>query len=382
MENFSLDQVRDIVAKAISPIEPPPEAQGGAVGCQSFKGIPHHEYYLIFLLLVDLMGFKYSGPFEKVAYIIPVGYNGTRYTVVYAKFGMRIECPQDGSPKDVYDALKRGMKAAKKYYLWRAAEASTTSNLNLVSKCPTLWDKYVFLKDQSQKLLERFEADKDKSVVENGYNEDGSFKWSSVSYPAYEFRTQSVWLHEAAVDAFFAWSEQALVHMAVLMGKLKTGKEIADLLKKEFGEKCKLILDLSKPEEKSSYDDILMLRGELRNYVAHGSFGKDGSTFQFHSRVGAVPLKILDGEDQSDFSFGFSPRRDWESDYSRIDNFLEMLWSGNRSPAKQYLETGFPCVLTYASDGTYQKAMRSDEEMSSFIDFIGYQMDTAANMDF
>lgn len=382
MENFSLDQVRECAARAISPIEQPPEAQRRVGGCQSFRGIPHHEYYLIFLLLVDLLGFKYSGPFEKVAYIIPVGYKGARYTVVYAKFGMRIEGPEDGNPKDVYGALKRGMKAAKKYYLWRAAEASTTSNLNLVSKCRELWDKYIFLKDQSQNLLARFEADKDKSVVEEGCNEDGSVKWRSVSYPAYAFLTQAVWLHEAAVDAFFAWCEQALVHLAVLMGKLKTGKEIAELLKKEFGEKCKLILDLSKSEEKSSYDDILMLRVELRNYVAHGSFGKDGSTFQFHSRVGAVPLKILDGEDQSDFSFGDSPRRDWESDYSRIDNFLETLWSSNRSPAKQYLETGFPCVLTYASDGTYQRAMRSDEEMSSFIDFIGYQRDTAANMDF
>ncbi|WP_406720775.1 hypothetical protein RPE78_12845 [Thioclava litoralis] len=382
MNNFSLDQVRDIAARAISPIELPPEAQGSEARYKIFKGIPHHEYYLIFLLLVDLLGFKYSGPFEKVAYIIPLGYKGIRYTVAYAKFGMRIECPEDGSPEDVYEALRRGMKAAKSYYLWRAAEASATSNLNLISKCPELWDKYVFLKEQSQNLLEKFEADKDQSVVERGYNEDGSVKWSSISFPAYEFRTQSVWLHEAAVDAFFAWSEQALVHLAVLMGRLKTGSEIADLLKKEFGEKCKRVMDLSEPKEKASYDDILKLRVELRNYVAHGSFGKDGSTFQFHSRVGAVPLKILDGGDQSDFAFGYSPRRDWETDYSRIDRFLETIWSGDRSPAKQYLETGFPCVLTYACDGTYQRAMQSEGEMSSFIDFLAYQMDNAANMDF
>lgn len=382
MGSFPLDRVRDCAARAISPIELPPETQGGVGSVQVFRDIPHHEYYLIFLLLVDLLGFKYLGPFEKVAYIIPVGYKGARYTIVYAKFGMRIEYKEGGSPKDVYDAIKRGMRAAKKYYLWRATEASTTSNLNLISKCPPLWDKYMFLKEQSQNFLERFEADKDKSVVKNGYNEDGSFKWSSVSYPAYEFRTQSVWLHEAAVDAFFAWCEQALVHMAVLMGRLKTGKEIVELLNKEFGEKCKLVLDLSKFEEKASYDDILRLRTELRNYVAHGSFGKDGSTFQFHSRVGAVPLKILDGKNKSDFSFDFTPRRDWESDYSRIDNFLKMLWSGDRSPAKQHLETDFPCVLTYASDGTYERAMQSEEAMSSFIDFIGYHMDNAANMDF
>ena len=230
--------------------------------------------------------------------------------------------------------------------------------------------------------MTKFEAEKDNAVVEKGYNEDGSFSWSSVSYPAYEFQSQSIWLHETAVDAFFSWCEQALVHMAVLMGKLTSGKEIAELLKREFGEKCKLILDLSNVDDKASYDDILDLRVGLRNYVAHGSFGKDGSTFQFHSRVGAVPLKILESGTQSGFSFGTDSSRDWESDYARIDSFLVQLWSGGRKPAKQYLETGFPCVLTYTTDGTYKRAMQNEDEMREFIEHLSRQIDDAANMDF
>jgi len=118
------------------------------------------------------------------------------------------------------------------------------------------------------------------------------------------------------------------------MGMLTTGREIADLLRQEFGEKYKLVLKLSDPKDKSSYDDILNLRAQLRNYVAHGSFGKDGSTFQFHSRVGAVSLKILDHDARLEFSFGTHSVRDWEDDYARIDSFLNRLWSGNREHAK------------------------------------------------
>jgi len=382
MGQFSLEETRKNVLRAIAPIEKPASENSGPRNPRVFKGIPHSEYYLIFLLLVDLLGFKYWGPGEKVAYIIPIEFEGRRHSIVYAKFGMKIEYSDEGDCEAVYAALKKGMRAARRYYLWRAEEASITSDLNLISKCPQLWDKYVFLKEQSETLIAKFEAEKANAEVEKGYNEDGSLRFTSVSYPAYEFRSQSVWLHEAAVDAFFAWCEQALVHMAVLMGKLTNGKEIAELLKREFGEKCKLVLNLSNAEDKTAYDDILSLRVQLRNYVAHGSFGKDGSTFQFHSRVGAVPLRILDSDNSSGFSFGTEGTRDWENDYARIESFLTQLWSEGRRPAKQYLETGFPCVLTYASDGTYQHAMQDEDEMNEFIEYLSRQIDDAANMDF
>lgn len=382
MGSFSLDKTRENALRAISPIEKPKASARSSGNLIVFRGIPFHDYYLVFLLLIDLLGFKYLGPSEKVAYIIPIDFEGRRYSIVYAKFGMRIECSEGGNPETVYAAVKRGIKAARPYYLWRAKEASITSHLNLESKCPQLWEKYIFLKGQSKALLEKFEAEKENRVVEKGHNKDGSVTWTSISFPAYDFRKQSVWLHEAAVDAFFGWCEQALVHIAVLMGKLTTGQEIADLLRLEFGEKCKLVFDLSVPDDKLAYDEILDLRTELRNYIAHGSFGKDGSTFQFHSRVGSVPLKILDTENRSEFRFGTYNLRDWENDYARIESFLSQLWSMGRGPARQYLETGLPCVLTLAADGTYQRAMKTDEDMRKFIMVLAQQIDDAANMDF
>ncbi len=382
MGQFSHEKTRGNAHRAIAPVEKPRSANFGSGDLKVFRGIPHNEYYLIFLLLVDLLGFKYKGPFEKVAYIIPIEFKGRLYSIVYAKLGMKIEYSEGGDGAAVYAALKKGMRAAKPYYLWRAEQASISSDLNLISKCPQLWDKYAFLKEQSETLMKKFEAEKDNAVVEKGYNEDGSFSWSSTSYPAYEFRRQSLWLHETAVDAFFAWCEQALVHIAVLMGKLTNGQEIVELLRLEFGEKCKLVFDLSEAADKKSYDDILELRVQLRNYVAHGSFGKDGSTFDFHSGVGAVPLRVLDGGSRSGFAFGTDGSRDWESDYARIDSFLSQLWSGGRLPAKQYIETGFPCVLTYATDGTYQRAMQSEDEMRAFIEYLSRKIDDAANMDF
>lgn len=382
MGKFCLETTRSNVLRATSKISKPSESTRITGSYTVFRGIPHGEYYLIFLMMVDLLEYKYFGPYEKLAYGIPIQFENMIYSVNYEKFGMRIECSEGGDGARVYEEIRKGIKAAKPYFLWRAEQASTSSNLNLESKCPKLWAKYQYFREQSKELIDKFETDKDKQKVEKGYNDDGSLRWTSIGYPAYEFLEQGRWMHEAAVDAFFAWCEQALVHTAILMGRLTNGKDVVDLLKGEFGPKCKLVLDLSLPDEKSAYDDISLLRNELRNFVAHGSFGKDGSAFTFHSAAGAIPLKVLDKKSRSEFSFGGSDVRDWEADYQRIDSFLEQLWGNGRAPAKLYLEAGFPCILTYSADGVYSRAMKNESEMEGFLEYLGRMMDDSANMDF
>ncbi|MBY6140661.1 hypothetical protein KUV26_14550 [Leisingera daeponensis] len=333
------------------------------------------------MLLVDLLEFEYSGPFEKLAYSIPVEYKGQIYRVNYEKFGMRIIVPENGDPQGLYRQLEKGMKAAKRYFLWRADQAAGTDNLNLVSKCHSLWEKYLFLRGRSENLRDQAEASKGEVHHEKGSGDHEGSIWATFSFPSFEYKQQADWLHEAAVDAFFAWCEQALVHVAVLLGKLKNGREITDLLNGNFGDKCRLVFNYADPADKRACDDILALRTEIRNYVAHGSFGKDGSTFQFHSKVGAVPLKILDAPKSGSFAFVTESDYDQRRDFERIERFLSQLWSGKREPAKLYIETNLPCILTYVTNGKYQRAMRTVEDMKAFLEGLTRMWDDAANMD-
>jgi lysophospholipid acyltransferase (LPLAT)-like uncharacterized protein len=62
--------------------------------------------------------------------------------------------------------------------------------------------------------------------------------------------------------------------------------------------------------------------------------------------------------------------------------FIAALWNGNRAPAKLYLQdSSLPVILTHAADGTYQKAMCSEEAMAQFVEGLEYRFDQAANMD-
>jgi hypothetical protein len=65
-----------------------------------------------------------------------------------------------------------------------------------------------------------------------------------------------------------------------------------------------------------------------------------------------------------------------------IERFVAHLWAGARSPARAYIqESGLDLILPMASDGTYRRAMCSDNEMRNLVDELHQLADQAANMD-
>ena len=125
---------------------------------------------------------------------------------------------------------------------------------------------------------------------------------------------------------------------------------------------------------------LLDLRAQVRNFMAHGAFGKRGEAFHFHSGAGAAPV-LLTSEQRHKFSVSGRPPFDERIAIDEIELFLQFLWSGPCSPARCYLSSGLPSILTYAADGTYAQAMQSDAEMEAFVHHLTYQAERAANMD-
>ncbi|WP_228378448.1 hypothetical protein, partial [Chryseobacterium sp. CCH4-E10] len=77
---------------------------------------------------------------------------------------------------------------------------------------------------------------------------------------------------------------------AILTQKIKTGEEVTKLIDAEW--KTKFNTVISDDMLKEYYIELLMIRNQVRNFVAHGAFGKDGNAFHFHSGAGAVPVMM------------------------------------------------------------------------------------------
>lgn len=382
--------IKKRAAKAIAPLKPadnqsiaPKDMLFKAEKTKAGRNLP--EPYLVYFLLVDLLDYRDLGRWEKLAYSIPVDFNGTAYIVEHRKFGLGLFAAdteaQSEDAKTIVDLIRNAVKAAHPYFEHLANEAAEGSSLNLKNHSRGLYDRYVFLRNMFRDKQEEVEERKDEQVVEEKVSEAG-VKWQSFRMPAVELKREAGWLGLAAVEAFFSWTEHVFIHIAVLRGACTTGKKVKELAGTDWAAKLKAALDISEPEVKDLYDELIVIRRQLRNYVTHGAFGKDGEAFSFHSSAGAVPLRLPHKRSQQSYRFGSGVDLDPTEAFDIIQRFESHIWGGWRSGAKLYIQDyGLPTILSMATDGTYERARTSEQMMIDFTEQLAGQMDDAANMD-
>jgi hypothetical protein len=382
-----VQEIRDRTLRAIAPLKPAEKSQKYAVGDKRTKaGQELPQYYLVYFLLVDLLGFPHGGQWEKVAWTIAVDLDGHLALIEHRKMGLGIFSPATTEDEEIARRIvvliKKGIKEAAPFFDDLAARAVQSSKLNVKNISSWLFQRYEYFRDQFMAKAAEAEARK-KEVTVTPLESFSGGTGRSYSFPSFELRRKAGWLGVAAIEAFFGWTEHVLIHVAILQGKITTGDDVARLAAADWSEKIKTALDLTDPTTKALFDELLNIRRQIRNYMAHGAFGKEGEAFEFHSAAGAVPVMLTDRNGSDRFSlFGGPPSFDEGAAIETCEKFVDHLWSGALAPAKIYIQDAeFPIVLTFAKDGTYKHAMESEEEMEQFVEYWGREMDNAANMD-
>ncbi len=395
-----LEQVREAARKALGDVEPagPPksdlETRGLMLSSRTTGGRDLPSYYLVYFLLVDLLGFDNLGQWEKVAWTVPIRYQGRLYSIEHRKLGLGIFAPTlDAAARtnapvtDVAEAdaiaianlIRKAVTKAEPYFEWRAEQAASGANLNVINNSDWLFDRYKYFRDRFKTLSAEAEQRKDERIVKKETLPDGS-TLTSGSFPSYTLRIEANWNAQAAIDAFFSWTEHSFIHLAILQGKLATGEEVAQLAEADWKEKFKTALDIGDAETKKHYDNLLDLRAQIRNFMAHGAFGKRGEAFRFHSGAGAVPV-LLTHRQKHRYALTDAPAFDEAWAIEEIESFIKHLWSGQRAAMRPHVFSDLPSILTYVADGTYARATKSEEEMRDFVEHLTGEFDRAANMD-
>ena len=395
-----MQRVRDAAFKALGTLEPagPPksdtEARGLMLSSRTNGGQTLPAYYLVYFLLVDLLGFPKLGKWEKVAWSVPVRYHGRLYEIAHRKFGLGIFAPNldpnarmsappseqdEADAREIAKLINKAVSVAEPYFKWRAEQAAAGNQLNVLNNNYWLFERYEFFRNRFKALSEEAEARKNERNVEKKTSEDGT-EATTVSFPSDSLRKEAEWYAQAAIEAFFSWTEHAFIHLAILQGRLHSGEDVAKLAGADWKTKFKFALDLGDAQTKKHYNSLLDLRAQIRNYMAHGAFGKRGEAFFFHSGAGAVPV-LLTGHQKHRYSLWGKPVFDERWAIKEIEQFITHLWSGPRLPARIYIFSSLPNILTFVADGSYTRAMQSEDDMKQFVDYLTYHFDSAANMD-
>ena len=378
-----IDDIRDKAGKAIAPLIPANEKTIAPAEGLSFYGIRMEAgrrlplYYFVYFLLVDLLHFKNLGRSEKVAWSVPVDFEGKAFWIEHRKLSVGVfaeNIPDDeAAAAEIVRLIQNGVKAAQPYFNQLASDAVVGSKLNVVNKSSELFDRYHYYTNLYKKKYEEVKRRKDERVVTTMGNT------TNINFPDFTLNRETNWLALAAIECFFSWTEHVFIHMAILSGRCITGTAVAKLAGSDWPIKYKAALDLGDPISKQFYDELVSVRRQIRNFIVHGSFGKQGEAFSFHSSAGAVPVSFSDRTDH--FRVGLGVDFEESEAISIIERFIDHFWSGPRAPAKIYLESGLPLILSMAAQGDYKKAMASESEMTGFTVYLGRMVDNAANMD-
>lgn len=384
-----LEIVRDKALRALGPVKPASSEDARRMfpffGDRTNGGRQLPPYHLVYFTLVELCGFRNLGRFEKLAWAIPIDVNGRAFTIEHRKFGVGVFAPNpeqsEADARAIVEHVHKAVKAARPFFDWLAARAIEESAVNVANNSGSLFDRFDYFREEYRAKVAEAEARKTERIVKEGTNERGG-KWQTISHPATELRMEARWLGLSAIEAFFSWTEHVLIHIGILRGALTTANDVARSAQADWAAKFKVAFDLTDPRSKELYDALLVVRKELRNFVAHGSFGKNGEAFRFHSSAGAVPVLLPDPSGSRKFSFGQASSFDIDRALVRIEEFIAHLWDGPRAPAKIYIqEYQLPLIMTMVADGTYRDAMASVDEMTLFVRHLAGEMDNAANMD-
>lgn len=381
--------VKQAALSALHPIRPADKSTRAAQDflfsakeADASRNLP--PYYLLYFLLVDLLGFKNLGQFEKISWSIPIEFKGDAFLIEHRKFGVGIfahDLPtQEPQAAEISSRLSAAAKVAEPFFDWLADEAVAASKLNVVNRTDDLSQRFEYFLSEYRRLKreEKKRSDEYKRTLPS---ERQNLR-SSGLYERFWPHQQAAWLASTTIDAFFSWTEHVFIHLAILQGRVVTGAAVAKLSADDWATKFKSALDISDQNSKKFYDNLIEIRRQHRNFVAHGSFGKKGEAFQFHSWVGAVPVLLPHRSTGRRYSLTGPDALADPDAISVIESFIDHLWSDSRAPARIYLQrSSLPVILTMATDGTYREAMTSSEKMSVLVERLVHQSNRAANMD-
>ena len=381
---FNRSATHEAVTRAVYPLQSG-DGKTYFYGTRTDAGHELPPYYLVYFLLVDLLEYPCFGRQEKIAWSVPVQLNGQLFIIEQRKLGFGVFC----NPNEVYEEqakevvalIQKGVRAAHPFFDLIAANAVNQSKVSLINKSTSLFNRFEFFLTQYEHVSEEARQQADEKIVETKQLKEG-VTVTSYHFPVFELERNAKWFALAAIDSFFSWTEHMFIHLAVLLGKIVTAAEVADLAEAEWTAKFKAVFILNKRDTKNIYDDLVLIRRQLRNYMAHGAFGKQGEAFTFHSAVGAVPVLLPHKSDANRFTIVGELAFDERAAIQVIKRFITHVWNEDREPAYHYIqESGLPTILTMAADGRYQAAMQSVEDMKYLIDYLNYSFDMAANMD-
>jgi len=344
-----------------------------------------NQPFIIYLLFVDILKYKYSGISEKVAWEIPILYKGIPFILAHRKFGFqfisnKINIEIQNTANDAMVQINKAIPLVEKIIQPKVNQIMEDGNVTINNEYLTLRRRYKFFYKKTKKafknkFIERYNLKniRDKSIDEiYAYLDE-----------YYTFVEKKEYYLCATLDAFYSWLEFLLIAIYPFTN-IEQKIELQLFISMSWKEKFKKIFDFDDKRIKLIYEDLIELKEQFRNPMAHGHYLKNKSLIHVHMPgLGAIPFHLTQNGKELEYSFKEINEENFDKISECLNKFENYIENSNDTTKliSKYLKNNLDLYFNYESRKEYRLACNSKEDMDYFIELTQKRVDDAMNMD-
>lgn len=336
-------------------------------------------------LALKLAGLERFGPGEKVAWWVSFVREGVRYELAHQKFGLRLRIAGEGmSESEIETRLmltKKKLVSATKV-VEKGINANTdrlvdSGDATVVNQHRRLERAYEYFRDRA--LNPTVVEDEHIEVKpEDGLGISG---WSFTSGAAV-MQLNSTHDVVAAITAFLSRLEHDLVLSLPFAEFDPSNDRLLGFIGQRWGMKYERVLGKT-GQAKVYLDKLVDVMERWRNTYTHGGFEKGNETtvYAHVPDVGALPIGVSSLRGRSFLSLPNATEVSIRDVFALFDEFDE--WFATAAPqASAWIQSGLDVRFDDRFRDLVQSLSDDPDGFQRYIDYAGYQVDQAMNMDY
>ncbi len=343
---------------------------------------------LVLFALRNMLGFRWSGPWEKVRWTVYATVDGEPFGFALQKFGFRIltrrEVPLQ-LLKRVTGQLSGSLKLLEPLLKIYAEEQIADGNLTLENRMGLYDGRYTYFRE----LADQAFAIKPKVRKARQKKADGDV---GVLAGITEQMNQMVnaehrgfFASGAMIDAWFSRLEHRMLLLRAFIGKPMTRGAFNTFLAARWDDR---LVALFEGRMDAAAGDLLGrlrdVKATIRNPLAHGGVENDGGAFYFHlESVGAVPANLSRYRGRLRMSFVPIPATTHAEACALFDAVDTLLTTGPFELANEFVRWGIDPQFDAETVEAYGGAIAQGlEAVETLVEQLSREWERHTNMDY
>lgn len=254
---------------------------------------------LVLFALREVMGFKWSGPGEKVRWSVYATVAGEPFVFEHRKFGFAIDHHSDVSSallKRVERQLSSSLRLLEPLLADFANAQIANGNLTLQNRLAEFENRYRYFRELADTAFGPEPILKEDAAPSADSHKDIEvFADLTAQMNRTIGRQQEGYFASGAmVDAYFSKLEHLVLLLRAFIGRPLAAGDFKAFLQKTWDERLREVADFdADPASGRLLGRLRDVKTAIRNPLAHGGVENDGGAFYFHMpRIGAIPANL------------------------------------------------------------------------------------------